>query len=176
MKFQLFALLAMTLTPIAASAQTVAPAIVPIISSKPPSLSAADTIHVFIFGAVRQPGLLRLKPDATPLDAIAEAGGFSILPDDATMITLVMGAKASRRLTVQMNAQRLMKPGNKGIPRLEDGDALLVNRELVDTRAGQPIVTSPLSSPQSNLPPGSRPQWFNGRRYFLIPLLLDTPQ
>lgn len=90
-------------------------------------LNEPEIIRVQVTGEVKQPGALRLPPDATVLDAIARSGGLSITPEVARI--RILRTVGGREQSLDVDAPALVSLRDLGQnARLQDGDLVSVTQ------------------------------------------------
>jgi protein involved in polysaccharide export with SLBB domain len=88
-------------------------------------LSEPQIIRVQVTGQVRTPGELRISPNATVLDALAQAGGLSITAE-AARISVVRDV-SGRQKALEINAVSLLEGSDlRQNTRLQEGDVVSV--------------------------------------------------
>jgi len=87
-------------------------------------------INVYVFGEVKQPGVLQVKISnkITLLQAIAQAGGLS---ENATKrgVTIKRRDKSGKEINLSVNLSDIIKGKKKDIP-LQEGDVVIVKQSI----------------------------------------------
>jgi polysaccharide export outer membrane protein len=87
-------------------------------------------INVYVFGEVKQPGVLQVKISnkITLLQAIAQAGGLS---ENATKrgVTIKRRDKSGKEINLSVNLNDIIKGKKKDIP-LQEGDVVIVKQSI----------------------------------------------
>ena len=86
--------------------------------------SAPKPLFVNVVGAVNKPGACTLPADATLLDAIAAAGGFTPRLADRQRVVITRGPAGEKPTVLTVNSEKISKKV-KGPP-LKDGDTVFV--------------------------------------------------
>jgi len=155
--------LALPLLPLAARA---APQGAPAAPGTPAAPRSGGSIHVYIAGEVRRPGIFELPRGARLLDALKAAGGPTTQRRDSLIVLDRHHSEAASPSGISqewvMDAGALLREGDaaskSGLNRaLTEGDAVFVNRRLVyQRRQAEPQQAPAPPAPDEGPFPGGR--------------------